>query len=90
MTENILRRANVRLLPGDEQAAERMPQVVKSKSLSRLEIYPGLNGGGPQMISRQHIAHAERTRVNFFTCNFTCKIPVLAVLPRAWVASDAF
>ena len=25
MTENVLRRANVRLLPGDEQAAERMP-----------------------------------------------------------------
>ena len=35
MPQNVLRRANVRLLPSDEQTAERMPQVVESEPLSR-------------------------------------------------------
>jgi hypothetical protein len=35
MPQNVLRRANVRLLPGDKQTAERMPQVVESEPLAK-------------------------------------------------------
>jgi hypothetical protein len=50
MTENVLRRANVRFLPSDEQTAKRMPQVVKSEPLPRLECNPGLDSRRTQMI----------------------------------------
>lgn len=46
MPQNVLRRANVRLLPGDEKTAERMPQVVESEPLSRLEVHPCLSAAG--------------------------------------------
>jgi hypothetical protein len=90
MAENVLRRPNVRLLPSDQQTAERMPQVVKSEPLSRPEDNPGLDCRWPQMIGGERIAHARIPCKNFFTCNFTCKKLVLAVLARAKAVSDAF
>jgi hypothetical protein len=52
MAENVLRRANVRLLPGDEKTAERMPQVVESESLS----------GFPLILAKVLLLHARRIR----------------------------
>lgn len=51
MAENVLRRANVGLLSGDQKTTERMPQVVKSKSLPRRQVHHGLHGGGPWTIA---------------------------------------
>ena len=52
MPQNVLRRANVRLLPGDKQTAERMPQVVESEPLSWLEGHPCFDCRWTQMFSR--------------------------------------
>lgn len=34
MTENVLIRANIRLLPGDMQTAERVPLIIPGRSVS--------------------------------------------------------
>ena len=65
VAENVLCGANVRLLPSDEQPAERMPQVMESESLSRLEENPCLDGRRPQLVRHQHISHARRPFLRF-------------------------
>src|ERR1019366_5070213 len=42
-----------------------MPQVVKSKSLSRPENYTRFDCRWPQMIGHEHIAHARSPSVRF-------------------------
>ena len=58
MTENVLNSADVCFPAGDQETAEGMPQVVKSKSLTRIEFYSGFDCRGPQVISHYHVTDA--------------------------------
>jgi hypothetical protein len=45
--------------------ASQMPQVVKSKSLSRIELHAGLECSGPQVISHDHVTDARAPPLRF-------------------------